>query len=220
MKPSRQGIRYKTETHRFGPYKLKIKRVQNLDDLIDQISDEEFNQDERLPYWAELWPSAIALSHFLTAYPKLIEGKSVLELGAGLGLTSLIAHQLTPSRLLLTDYEKDALDMIKENFRLNGLPQPDIRLLDWRSPRLTGTFDRIMASDILYEERFFQPLIHLFENFLNAEGKVIIAEPNRAIAQIFFAMLKERGFGWYTSTLTVPEDPKPIQVTVYVISRQ
>ena len=32
-----------------------LRHPRSADDLI---SDEEFNRDERLPYWAEVWPSA------------------------------------------------------------------------------------------------------------------------------------------------------------------
>ena len=34
-----------------------IQRVHQIDLLLDAISDEEFNKDERLPYWAEIWPA-------------------------------------------------------------------------------------------------------------------------------------------------------------------
>ena len=214
----RAQIQYRMETHRIGPYELKLKRVQNLDDLIETISDEEFNRDERLPYWAELWPSALGLSLFLTQHAELIEGQSVLELGVGLGLTSLVLQKLAPARLLLTDYENDALNLTRENFLLNGLPLPAMQLMDWRHPVSNEKFTRIVASDILYEERFFAPLIELFGHLLAAQGKIIIAEPNRAVSRSFFDRLKNKGFHWWQQTVLVPEEPKPIRVTNYVIS--
>jgi predicted nicotinamide N-methyase len=213
------SIRYRTERHRFGTIDVQIKRVENLDTLIEQITDEEFSKDERLPYWAELWPSAIGLARFLVSVPDLIEGKSVLELGVGLGLTSLVLHYLRPRTLLLTDYEEAALNMTRENFALNHLSVPQTRLLDWRFPDLAQRFDCIVASDILYEERFFLPLIRLFERYLNRHGTIIIAEPGRAVARLFFELLKERGFRWQSVSISVPENPKPIEVTNYLITR-
>lgn len=213
-------IRFRIEPYHIGKFTVVIKRVVNLDALIEQISDEEFTKDERLPYWAELWPSAIGLATFLVERQELIKGKSVLELGVGLGLTSVILQQLAPKRLLLTDYEQDALEIIKENFHLNHLPAPEAKLLDWRHPDLDGRFDCIVASDVLYEERFFDPLMNLFENFLRAQGKILLAEPNRAVAQSFFAQLAERRFFWQTATVFVPEGPKPIRVTNYIIQHK
>ena len=210
-------VRFKIETHQFGDFTIRLKRVTNLDELIEQVSDEEFNKDERLPYWAELWPSALGLARFLVDQPELIRRKSVLELGVGLGLTSIVLHKLNPKKLLLTDYEADALKICKENFQLNGLLEPETKLLDWRHPDLNERFDCIVASDVLYEERFFEPLMNMFENFLNPRGSIILAEPNRAVAKSFFAQLKERGFGWQSGTVLVPQEPKPIRVTNYVI---
>ncbi len=213
-------IKYRTEIHAIGPWKLKLKRVQNLDDLIEAISDEEFNKDERLPYWAELWPSALGLSNFLLQHPELIENQTVLELGVGLGLTSLVLRKLNPARLLLTDYEQSALDLTRDNFLLNKMPLPAMQLLDWRNPDLSERFTRIVASDILYEERFFVPLFNLFNQYLQPGGKIIIAEPNRAVARTFFEQLAVRGFQWQNSTVLVPEKPGPIRVSNYIIAKK
>ncbi len=210
-------IKYVIENHRLGQWDFRLKRVQNLDDLIDRITDELFNRDERLPYWGELWPSAIGLSHFLIRNPDLIEGKSTLELGVGLGLTSMVLQKLNPSELLLTDYEREALDLVKENFGLNRLPEPAVQLTDWRSPDFAERFERIVASDILYEERFFDPLIRLFKNSLASGGKIIIAEPNRAVAKKFFQSLHDHGFRFKNTIIPVVQTGKTIQVNNFVI---
>ena len=80
------------ESFFFNGNRLIIKRVKDLDDLVNRISDDEFGEDERLPYWAELWPSAIALSRFLFKNSSLIKDKNIIELGCGLGLTSLALY--------------------------------------------------------------------------------------------------------------------------------
>ncbi len=213
-------IDYFTQILHIGPWQLKLKRVGNLEELIDCISDEEFARDERLPYWAELWPSALGLSRFLIGHAELIRDQSVLELGVGLGLTSLVLQKLAPKNLLLTDYEQKALDLTRENFALNRMALPKLQLLDWRSPNLHNSFTRIVASDILYEERFFIPLVNLVQRFLTPGGKLIIAEPNRTVARGFFSRLQSQGYVWQTTTLQIPEKPKPIRVTNYVIQKE
>ncbi|MHB2150459.1 class I SAM-dependent methyltransferase [Calditrichota bacterium LG25] len=211
---------YLIKNIQFGERIFRLKKVKNLDALVDQISDELFAEDERLPYWAELWPSAIGLSRFLMRNPALIKNKRVLELGVGLGLTSLVIQSLEPQTLLLTDYETEALQVTAENFLLNGFERPMVQLLDWRNPQLDGLYDCIVASDVLYEERFFRPLILLFKNFLAGDGRVIIAEPNRAIARKFFKMLKDFGFFYDFTIIPVVQDGKTIQVHNYVIKRK
>ncbi len=214
------NIEYVIENFRFGDWNIRLKKVKNLDALVDQVTDEMFNDDERLPYWAELWPSAIGLSRFLSENRSLIFNKRVLELGAGLGLTSIVIKKLLPQFLLITDYEPAALELTSENFKLNGLAQPDVRLLDWRNPDLEESFDCIVASDILYEERFFRPLILLFKKFLTFNGRVIIAEPNRTIAKKFFKMLMDFGFSYEFEIVPIVQDGKTIQVYNYVIERR
>ncbi|MHB2154586.1 class I SAM-dependent methyltransferase [Calditrichota bacterium GD2] len=211
---------YLVKNIQFGERIFRLKKVKNLDALVDQISDELFAEDERLPYWAELWPSAIGLSRFLMRNPALIKNKRVLELGVGLGLTSLVIQSLEPQTLLLTDYETEALQVTAENFLLNGFERPEVQLLDWRNPRLNGLYDCIVASDVLYEERFFRPLILLFKNFLAGDGRVIIAEPNRAIARKFFKMLMDFGFFYDFTIIPVVQDGKTIQVHNYVVKRK
>ena len=49
------------------------------------------NPDTPFPYWARLWPSAIALASYLQKNAPLINGRWVAELAAGIGLPSLVA---------------------------------------------------------------------------------------------------------------------------------
>lgn len=48
-------------------------------------------QFDRDPYWCRVWPSALALARLILQNPKLVAGKSVCDIGAGLGLTGIAA---------------------------------------------------------------------------------------------------------------------------------
>jgi predicted nicotinamide N-methyase len=48
-------------------------------------------QEDRDPYWARPWPSAVALAAALLERPELVAGKTVADLGAGLGLAGIAA---------------------------------------------------------------------------------------------------------------------------------
>src|SRR5437764_15109328 len=65
---------------------LTLLRPPSADELIDEAA---FDADEFMPYWAELWPSGVALARVVGE--RDLTGKSVLELGAGLGLPPLAA---------------------------------------------------------------------------------------------------------------------------------
>lgn len=214
------GLDLVEQVFSFGNRQYVIERVRNLDDLVNQVVDDDFNVDERLPYWAELWPSALGMSRFIYKNPDLIQGKSVVELGCGLGLTSLILSSQNPAALLLTDYEAGALQMTARNYRLNKMSPPAMQIMDWRSPDLMQSFQRIVASDVVYEERFFFPLIALFNSYLTSDGLIILAEPNRAIARRFFEMLHNYGFTISAREEIVEQDAVLIRVSIYLISKQ
>ena len=46
------------------------------------------NIQHPFPFWAKIWPAAIALGKFLIENPSWIQNKQVLEMGAGIGLPS------------------------------------------------------------------------------------------------------------------------------------
>src|SRR5258706_3379142 len=74
------------ETIELAGRELTLIRPASADALIDEKA---FDDDEFLPYWAELWASGVALARAVGRSD--LKGAHVLELGAGLGLPSLAA---------------------------------------------------------------------------------------------------------------------------------
>jgi len=207
------------QIQRIGKRQFGLYRVRNLDALVDQVDDGMFAEDERLPYWAELWPSAIALSQYIYTHPLQILGNSVLELGCGLGLASMAIACQQPERFLVSDYEQDALMLTAMNFELNRMPPPQSKLVDWRRPALNENFDVIIAADVLYEKRFFTPLIELVKTYLKPAGTLILAEPGRPVAGKFFSELKNNAFVFRKETITVYQNGTEIRVRIYRAQR-
>ena len=59
--------------------------------LINQVTDRQSAQKD---VGFVMWPSAVVLSRWLVSNPKELHGKTVLELGAGCGLTGLVAAKI------------------------------------------------------------------------------------------------------------------------------
>ena len=159
---------------------FSILRPANSDDLI---REEDFVKDERLPYWADVWPSSIVLAG------KLMElkgrGKTALELGCGVGLSTLAATS-AGFDVLSTDYYEDALDITRANVFRNLGKIARTRLVDWRHlPRDLGTFDLVFASDVLYEKEYAELLPVLLCGLLAPAGLALIADPGRVAAPVF-----------------------------------
>ena len=114
---------------------VHMTKIADLDVLLEEVDPVTFAEDERLPYWAELWPSSVALAHY-TAQCLDMSGQRVLELGCGLGLVGVVAA-LQGARVLCTDYEPDALAFARHNARCNASRGIRFRLVDWRQPALS-----------------------------------------------------------------------------------
>jgi predicted nicotinamide N-methyase len=54
------------------------------DALLDQLLAEDDPDEDRLPFWAQLWPAGVALARAIGTRP--LAGRQVLELGCGNGL--------------------------------------------------------------------------------------------------------------------------------------
>ena len=90
-----------------GPgHTLWIHQIRDINALVDQWGPDDFGPDERLPYWATLWPVAIEFCRFLLEYPSKVRSPAI-ELGCGLGLVSVVVAKMGHD-ILATDYEEDA----------------------------------------------------------------------------------------------------------------
>jgi len=128
---------------------LDLLRPESPESLIDE---EAFAHDEFLPYWAELWPAATALAEALPD----VRGLRVVELGCGLGVTSLVAAA-KGAHVTASDWSAEAVELLRENAERNGVAlRAEVR--DWREP-WPERFDLALAADVLYEQRNVEPLL-------------------------------------------------------------
>jgi predicted nicotinamide N-methyase len=173
-------FRTSVEDATIDAHTFSILKPANSDDLI---REEDFVKDERLPYWADVWPSSIILAG------KLLEleghGKNALELGCGVGLSTLAATS-AGFNVLSTDYYEDALDVTRANVFRNLGTIARTRLVDWRHlPVDLGTFDLVFASDVLYEKEYAELLPLLLRGLLAPGGMALVADPGRVAAPVF-----------------------------------
>jgi predicted nicotinamide N-methyase len=168
------------ESFAVAGWELTLLRPPSADELIDEAA---FEEDEFLPYWAELWPSGLALAEAVAGLD--VRGLRVLELGAGLGLPSLAAA-LGGADVLATDWAEDAVALLRANAARNGIvlraervrwddPVPLLREAPW---------ELVLGADLLYEHRNAEQLLELLPRL---GGDVLLAEPGRPFAQAFLA---------------------------------
>lgn len=173
---------------RVGDRDVSLIKPRNADDLI---SEADYVLDERLPYWADLWPSAIALATSLA--PEDGAGRRLLELGCGLGLVT-VAAMLAGYDVLSTDYYDDALVFTAENARRATGRAPAVRMVNWRAlPDDLGRYARVVAADVLYEKEYGPLMAEVVAGVLARGGLATIADPGRMAVPAFVARCQALG---------------------------
>jgi ETFB lysine methyltransferase len=166
----------------------RLLRPRSVDDLI---SEEDFALDERIPYWADCWPSSRILAAHLAGMPG--GGRRLLELGCGIGLVSLVAAA-AGFESLATDYYGEALEFTAANAERNRLEGVDTRLVDWRSlPDDLGKFDVVAAADVLYEIPQISLVAATIARTLKPDGVALVSDPGRRTAEPFVEACAETG---------------------------
>jgi predicted nicotinamide N-methyase len=147
--------------------------------------------DDYMPYWAYVWPAALQIAKSVLQNPWPRETR-VLELGCGLGLVG-IAALAAGVHVSLTDYDVNAITTAKMNAALNGFPDADAFVLDWRSPPEL-TYPVIIGCDVTYESRNHGPILDLIDRMLEPDGFCWIADGGRNAAPAFVDLARIRGY--------------------------
>lgn len=204
----------------------RLERAADLETLWNAMTEAPAADvdDERLPYWTELWPSSVALANWLERRREDIAGRRCVDMGCGLGLTAM-AGQSMGARVLALDYEAEAVGFAARNAAANACPPALWAVMDWRRPALrAGCAWRVWGGDIMYERRFVAPVLRFLAHVLAPGGLAWVAEPGRTVYESFLHAL--HGGGWqgrcvYTETVEpLYAQPVPVTVRVWEIARR
>jgi predicted nicotinamide N-methyase len=172
---------------------VRLLRPRDGDALLDELLAEDDPDEDRLPFWAELWPSGTALARAIAARP--LAGRRVLELGCGLGLVAVTAA-LAGARVLAVDRSPEATAFTAANAARNGVTlQTAVCAFD-RPERLLAEapWDLVLAADVLYEQRNVPVLLWLLPRLVDTSGEVLLADPGRRMLPTLLAGLDAGGW--------------------------
>lgn len=208
------------EAVRLPGLELTVAKPLSAEDLIDE---DAYAKDERLPYWAELWPSGRVLAERLAQ--RDLGGVRVIELGCGIGLPAIVATA-RGADVLATDWYPEALVATRGNARFTLCADLSVAMLDWLDPKPEvlelGPFDLVIGADLLYEQRNGEALSTLLPRLVAPAGEVLITDPRRPHASHLLDPLRAAGWHHEQSSvgLTGPVDEAGPEIYVHTLRPQ
>ena len=134
--------------------------------------------DPPLPYWGFAWPGGLALAQHLVAYPELVAGRRVMDLGTGSGLCGIVALRAGAAAVTGVDVDPIARAAAALNARANEV-ELTITGRDVLAEPPAG-IDVVLAGDVSYEESMASRM-HAWLRSASAAGIVVlVGDPGRA----------------------------------------
>lgn len=192
-------------------YELKLVVVENSDELL-MASVEQVET----PLWLEIWPASIGLARWFLQGPDL-SGKTILELGCGLGLAGLAAAA-KGAKVIMTDYVPESVELAAESGQLNGF-DTEGAVADWRNFNIQDKYDFIIGADICYHPELNPWLRKIFAANLKPGGLLTLSDPGRHDSAILLGQLSEDGWQMEKDTVPVSQGKFDHRIFVYKISR-
>ena len=172
--------------------RFELETVADFEQVFDHYIRTAPTREERIPYYAHLWPAARALVAWMAERPQLWPGKRVLELGCGLGLPAIAAARMG-AQVVACDFHPDNGAFLVQNAARNGV-RVEVLTMDWSRPALRGTFDLVLGSDLVYEAPMAESLFRGVAQLLATNGRFVLADPGRPTFETAVAKAADLGF--------------------------
>ncbi|WP_434578709.1 methyltransferase [Pseudomonas sp. Z5-35] len=120
------------------------------------------------PYWSFCWASGLAMARYLAEHPQWVEGKRVLDFGAGSGVAGIAAAKAGAMEVVACDLDPLALAAAKANALLNDVT------LNYSTDFFAEAdrFDLILVADVLYD----RANLPLLDQFLSRGREALVAD--------------------------------------------
>ena len=181
------------ETVVVGGRSLRLLRPRDGDAVLDELLAEDDPDEDRLPFWTQLWPSGTTLAQAIAARP--LAGRRLLELGCGLGLVGVTAAR-AGATVTVVDRSPEAIAFATLNAERNGVTlQAAVRAFDQPRRLLAeAPWDLVLAADVLYEQRNVPVLLWLLPRLVAQDGEVWLADPGRPMLSRLLAGAEATGW--------------------------
>ncbi|XP_011861497.1 PREDICTED: methyltransferase-like protein 22 isoform X2 [Vollenhovia emeryi] len=132
----------------------------------------------------QVWRAALLLADYILSHPDLFRDEIILELGSGVGLTSIVASHLA-KEVICTDINVGGiLSLIERNFLRNRvyvrsnyhIEEVNFLNLEW-SKKLEERLQSanvVLAADVIYDDKITDGFVRTLTKLLHAKTKKTI----------------------------------------------
>ena len=177
-----------------------------------------------------LWDGAVLLAAYLREHASLVQGRRVVELGAGQGLAGVVAGLLGAQSVTLTDLPY-ALAGCRSTVELNRPALADqaieVETLDWFHPPSSPPWEVVLAADVVWLVELVEPFVRALAALCPPATLVVLSYQRRGkdADEALWSALEVEGF------LVKGPEPQPVltsdrpvvqsgvDVGVYVLTR-
>jgi predicted nicotinamide N-methyase len=187
-------VRYKYQTKEFGTTDIHVRTLRDKQQFHDKddIAKDLGISSATWSLFGVVWPSSEVLAHFIYEYNT--KNKRILELGCGIGLSSLILNHLNAD-ITATDYHPEVEQYLLKNTQLNHDQMVPFVRTDWKDEENgLDSYDLIIGSDVLYESNHAELLSNFINKHANEGCEVFIVDPGRGNRSNFTKKMGAYGF--------------------------
>ena len=170
---------------------------------------------QHVPYWAQVWHAAVGLCIFLQEHPEYIKNKTVLELGAGLGLPGIVAAA-TAKQVCISDKSAEAMAIVEKSVLHHQLNNVSCKVIEWDIIENITIPEVVLLSDINYEPDAFAALLMMISHLLENSCTIILSTPQRLMAKTFIEQVLVNCINQATIPVLLRKKQKDISVFVLV----
>ncbi|HVX20285.1 MAG TPA: 50S ribosomal protein L11 methyltransferase [Acidimicrobiales bacterium] len=164
------------QTHPFVP-ELSLHLAHDAFGLWEETAEAMGRGELAPPFWASVWPGGLALARYLLEHPKIVLGRTVIDVATGSGVVAIAAALAGARSVSAYDTDELAVHAAQMNACLNRVSvtvsNTDVRAVSAPGGAL------VTAGDVFYDRRIATAMLEGLTALARGGAEILIGDPYR-----------------------------------------